>query len=365
MALKMLKAKLYEIERAKREADAGRATRPPRARSPGATRSAATCLQPYQLVKDLRTEHETGRRARRARRRSRPVHRGLPAEERRAGESQRSRADERRPWTARRAHGALSAASEPAAAPAQRRGAHRRRAVPRPSAPRARAEPVRQRRRHERSHAGSASCAPRFAARARRAAEEQRYDAAKVAALGRAASATTCSAASIARRGFGKASFLRLRDETGELQLFAKQDVLGDGLRRARGHRHRRPRRGARPRHGDEDRRALARARELRLLDQGAPAAAREVARPDRRRAALPPAATSTWSRTPSVAARAPRALDHRAGRCATSSTRAASSRSRRRRCTRSSAAPRRGRSRRTTTRSTSSSSCASRPSST
>ena len=43
MALKMLKARLYELELAKREQDAARATRPPRARSPGATRSAATC----------------------------------------------------------------------------------------------------------------------------------------------------------------------------------------------------------------------------------------------------------------------------------------------------------------------------------
>jgi lysyl-tRNA synthetase, class II len=31
----------------------------------------------------------------------------------------------------------------------------------------------------------------------------------------------------VGRRGFGKASFLRLRDATGELQLFAKKDVLG------------------------------------------------------------------------------------------------------------------------------------------
>jgi lysyl-tRNA synthetase class 2 len=31
----------------------------------------------------------------------------------------------------------------------------------------------------------------------------------------------------VARRGFGKASFLRLRDRSGELQLFAKQDVMG------------------------------------------------------------------------------------------------------------------------------------------
>jgi lysyl-tRNA synthetase class 2 len=31
----------------------------------------------------------------------------------------------------------------------------------------------------------------------------------------------------VARRGFGKASFLRLRDFSGEIQLFAKQDVMG------------------------------------------------------------------------------------------------------------------------------------------
>ncbi len=34
----------------------------------------------------------------------------------------------------------------------------------------------------------------------------------------------------VARRGFGKASFLRLRDGSGELQLFAKKDVLGDAF---------------------------------------------------------------------------------------------------------------------------------------
>jgi len=32
----------------------------------------------------------------------------------------------------------------------------------------------------------------------------------------------------IARRGFGKASFLKLRDGSGEVQLFAKKDILGD-----------------------------------------------------------------------------------------------------------------------------------------
>jgi lysyl-tRNA synthetase class 2 len=35
----------------------------------------------------------------------------------------------------------------------------------------------------------------------------------------------------VARRGFGGASFLRLRDASDEIQLFAKQDVLGEGYR--------------------------------------------------------------------------------------------------------------------------------------
>src|SRR4051812_37901183 len=34
----------------------------------------------------------------------------------------------------------------------------------------------------------------------------------------------------VGRRGFGKASFLRLRDMSDELQVFAKQDVLGEGF---------------------------------------------------------------------------------------------------------------------------------------
>jgi lysyl-tRNA synthetase, class II len=60
-------------------------------------------------------------------------------------------------------------------------------------------------------------------------ASELRYDPARVAetaagrefhVLGRL----------VSRRGFGKASFLRLRDLSDELQLFAKQDVLGDGF---------------------------------------------------------------------------------------------------------------------------------------
>ena len=50
MALKMLKASLYELEAAKREA-AKTGTKRPRAKSPGAARSAATCCSPISWSK--------------------------------------------------------------------------------------------------------------------------------------------------------------------------------------------------------------------------------------------------------------------------------------------------------------------------
>jgi lysyl-tRNA synthetase class 2 len=56
---------------------------------------------------------------------------------------------------------------------------------------------------------------------------ELRYDPEKVAALGGERELTVLGRLTT-RRGFGKASFLRLRDGSGELQLFAKKDVLGD-----------------------------------------------------------------------------------------------------------------------------------------
>ena len=58
---------------------------------------------------------------------------------------------------------------------------------------------------------------------------ELRYDPAKVEALAGGREYYVLGRL-ISRRGFGKASFLRLRDMTDELQLFAKQDVLGDGF---------------------------------------------------------------------------------------------------------------------------------------
>ncbi|HYP74404.1 MAG TPA: lysine--tRNA ligase [Polyangiaceae bacterium] len=58
---------------------------------------------------------------------------------------------------------------------------------------------------------------------------ELRYDPAKVEALAGGREYYVLGRL-VSRRGFGKASFLRLRDMSDELQLFAKQDVLGEGF---------------------------------------------------------------------------------------------------------------------------------------
>ena len=60
-------------------------------------------------------------------------------------------------------------------------------------------------------------------------AKEQRYDPAQVEALGNQESFLVFGRI-VLRRGFGKASFIRLRDGSGEVQLFAKQDILGSGF---------------------------------------------------------------------------------------------------------------------------------------
>ncbi len=60
-------------------------------------------------------------------------------------------------------------------------------------------------------------------------AAELRYDPAKVESIAGGKPATAFGRL-VARRGFGKASFLRLRDDSGEIQLFAKKDVMGDGF---------------------------------------------------------------------------------------------------------------------------------------
>jgi lysyl-tRNA synthetase class 2 len=58
---------------------------------------------------------------------------------------------------------------------------------------------------------------------------ELRYDPVKVEALG-SGKTYHLFGRLVARRGFGKASFLRLRDDSGELQLFAKMDIMGDAF---------------------------------------------------------------------------------------------------------------------------------------
>jgi lysyl-tRNA synthetase class 2 len=56
---------------------------------------------------------------------------------------------------------------------------------------------------------------------------ELRYDPQRVAALVGDSTVKICGRV-MARRGFGKASFVRVRDASGEIQLFAKQDELGE-----------------------------------------------------------------------------------------------------------------------------------------
>lgn len=55
---------------------------------------------------------------------------------------------------------------------------------------------------------------------------DETYDAERVAELAQGGEPVVVLGRLIARRGFGKASFLRLRDMTGEIQLFARQDKL-------------------------------------------------------------------------------------------------------------------------------------------
>ena len=115
----------------------------------------------------------------------------------------------------------------------------------------------------------------------------------------------------IAHRSTGGLSFLRLRDRTGELQLLVSEATLGADYGRLdeidvgdvveaegtltaskRGELSIEPRR-------------------VRLLTKALPAAPREVARPDRRRAALPPALRRPH-RQPRGGRRLPRAQPHR-----------------------------------------------------
>jgi peptide chain release factor 2 len=59
MALKMLKARLYELESAKREAEQAR-YEAAKGQIAWGNQIRSYVLQPYRLVKDLRTSHEIG-----------------------------------------------------------------------------------------------------------------------------------------------------------------------------------------------------------------------------------------------------------------------------------------------------------------
>jgi lysyl-tRNA synthetase class 2 len=61
--------------------------------------------------------------------------------------------------------------------------------------------------------------------------EDGKYDAAKAAEIAKGESVHVVGRV-VAMRGFGKASFLRLRDRQAEMQLFCRSDSLGDGFAR-------------------------------------------------------------------------------------------------------------------------------------
>jgi lysyl-tRNA synthetase, class II len=60
------------------------------------------------------------------------------------------------------------------------------------------------------------------------ARQGETYDSEQVGRLAGAGESVVVLGRLVARRGFGKASFLRVRDMTGEIQLFARQDKLED-----------------------------------------------------------------------------------------------------------------------------------------
>lgn len=69
----------------------------------------------------------------------------------------------------------------------------------------------------------------RFEGARRTSNEGERYDPEKVSELAGGASFHVVGRL-MARRGFGKATFLRLRDRSGEIQLFGKKDVMGEAF---------------------------------------------------------------------------------------------------------------------------------------
>ena len=170
----------------------------------------------------------------------------------------------------------------------------------------------------------------------------------------------------VARRGHGKACFLDLRDGSGQIQLHAREDLLGEepfrllvdldlgdmigveGTAMA-------TRSGGELSAGD---------RPLAAAGEEPATAARQVPRPRGRRDPLPPARARPARQRGQPPDLRP-ARPGRSPRSGAGSTSTASSRPRRRSCSRSTAAPWRARSSPTTTRSTATSTCGSRPSST
>ncbi len=92
------------------------------------------------------------------------------------------------------------------------------------------------------------------------------------------------------QRIMGKASFAKLQDRTGQIQIFLQRDALGESLRGVQEIRRRRHPRRHRNAVQDEDRRAVGARRRAAHADEVAAPAARQVARHGRRRHALSPA---------------------------------------------------------------------------
>ena len=123
------------------------------------------------------------------------------------------------------------------------------------------------------------------------------------------------------KRVMGKASFAKLQDRTGQIQIFLQRDALGESLRGVQALGRRRHPRGQRHAVQDEDRRAVGARRRAAPADQVAAAAAGQVPRPGRRRHALPPALRRP-DRQRAEPQRFRHAQPHPASTCATSSTR-------------------------------------------
>ena len=132
------------------------------------------------------------------------------------------------------------------------------------------------------------------------------------------------------KRVMGKASFAKLQDSSGQIQVYLQSEALGSRLRGIQGLGRRRHRRGAGRADAHARRRAVGARRVRAAPRQGAPAAARQVAWPRGHRDALS-AALRGPDRQRARRARSSRRARASSATCATSWTRRASSKSRRR----------------------------------